>query len=150
MPKLAKTSPKKIKIAEDTARALDLKRAGLYIRQIAVAIGRSQGWVHGAIVKYCNEHPAPNLQALRAEVMERQSAIIAAHWMTRANAKSAKVIQDSDKILMAVTGLEANQKLDVAASVVVTDSAHEQLISSLASLSSKLRKGEGDPPTGTE
>lgn len=149
MGKLVKTSPKKIKAAEDTAKALDLKRAGLTLRQIASAIGRSVGWVHGAIAKYCAEHPADNLEQYRREETERQLAIIASHWPTRANHHSAKVIQDSAKILIALKGASAPQGIDVNANVTVTESAHEQLLSNLAGLAAKLGKREGDPEAGS-
>jgi DNA-binding transcriptional regulator YbjK len=140
------TGPIAVKAADDTAKALDLKRSGHTIRQIAATIGRSVGWVHSAIQKYVDQHPYPHLQALRAEVMDRQAAIIASHWATRTNARSAKVIQESDKILIQITGIEAKKEVDVSGSLAVTDGAHDKLLSSLAGLASKLGTSEGDPP----
>jgi hypothetical protein len=147
--KRPKTGPDNIKYVEDTAKALDLKRVGLTIRQIGVAIGRSDGWVHGAIAKYVDTHAAPHLAAYRAEVLDRQAGIIAAHWAQRANPASAKVIQESDRIIISIMGLEARREVDITGAVAISDGAHEQLISGLASLAARISTGESDPEPQT-
>lgn len=113
MPKSAKQDARVIASSEDTARALDLRREGRTHREIAAELGRSLGWVHGAIKAYIEDHPLPHAEAYRAEVLERQAGIIATHWPTRADPECAKIIQAADKIIMAVTGAEAPRRTEL-------------------------------------
>ncbi len=148
MPGPKKSSAKKIKIAEDTAKALDLRRAGLRIRDIANKLGRSASWVQLAITSFCERHPIEKLNEYRTHEIERQEEIIATHWAKRSDPKSAKVIQDSSKLLMQLKGAGGAHTVELQGALAITDGAHDALLSNLARLAAAVGAGEGDPPPG--
>ena len=103
----SKTSPKRIALAEEQERALDLKRAGLTIRQIARTMKTSISKAHRLIDEGVKEIPREAREALVHEIHERELGIIAAHWTKRHIPEHAKVIQASNLTLVKVLGLEA-------------------------------------------
>lgn len=122
----SKTSVVAVVRSEDVTKALDLKRTGATIREIAVALNRSVGWVHKAIADYVDEHPAHNLEAYRHEVRERHEAIIASHWDLRREPAHARAIQDSEKILIAVNGAAAPTQTEVRSLSVGVEATPEK------------------------
>lgn len=85
-----KTNKRAIKVADDTARALDLRREGQSIRDIAETLGRSVGWVHGALSKYTQNHPSANLDELRLEADARLRLLLK-QVMPIAQSRKAKI-----------------------------------------------------------
>lgn len=101
-----RTAPTAIQTAEWTAKALDLRRRGLTIRDISRILDCSLSYAHKLVSEGIRDIPREAREALVFDIYEREMALIKAHWKTRKLASSAKVIQDSDKLLMSLFGLE--------------------------------------------
>lgn len=108
-----KVFAKKVAAKEDAAKALELKRAGHHIRDIAAQIGRSTGWTSEAINRELDAIPLENAKRYQAIIAERHEAIILSHWAKRARPDNARIIQGSLKHLSDVLGIENARKIEV-------------------------------------
>lgn len=145
----SKTSKAKVVRADEMSQALDLKREGKTIREIAAILGFSKSKAQNLIEEGIASIPVASRDALVAEIHERELGIIDKHWPMRVDPDSAKVIQASHKNLMALLGLEAPKKTELTGAnggpVTVDASAHDDVLRSLAALASAAAVGSGDP-----
>ena len=112
----SKNAKRSILRAEEMAKALELKKAGLSFRQIAAALKCSLDKAFQLVDQGRKEIPKEAREAYIAEIHERELAIVAAHWTKRHIPEHAKVIQASDQFLARLLGLEApkTQLIDLA------------------------------------
>lgn len=132
-----------------TNRALDLSRAGMTIRDIARIMKIGIATAHRLVDEGRKAVPAATRDALVKEIHERELGIILAHWPTRNDPDSAKVIQASDKLLVTMFGLEAVRQLDIKLDAKVDATAHDDVLGSLAALVAEAEVGNGDPKPDT-
>lgn len=123
----SKNAKRSILRAEQMAKALELKKAGLSFRQIAAALKCSVDTAFKLVDQGRKEIPKEAREAYIAEIHERELAIVAAHWTKRHLPEHARVIQASDQFLARLLGLEAPkaQQIEVATSGVNTISPHD-------------------------
>ncbi len=125
----SKTSKKKVQLANETKRALDLRLQGKTIRQIAEELKCSPSKAHDLLENGIAAIPKESAIALTEAIVERENAIIAAHMPNISDPDSAKVIAASHRNLMALKGLEApKQVLQVTQDVSGTSPAEAQRI----------------------
>lgn len=107
----SKNAKRSILRADEMSKALDLKRAGLSLRQIAKALNCGPTKAYKLIDEGRKSIPVEARDALVHEVHERQLAIVAAHWSKRHIPEHAKVIQAADQFLSRLLGLYAPTKV---------------------------------------
>lgn len=133
----SKNAKRSILRADEKAKALDMKRAGLTLRQIAKALNCSLTKAYELVDEGRREIPEQAREAYVNEIHERQLAIVAAHWKNRHLPEHAKVIQASDQFLARLLGLEApkQQHIEVATTGVNTLNPNDP-----AAVSQRLRE----------
>ena len=77
------------------------------VRDIANITGWSRGKVHNLVVEGRKSIPEVEAKALVAEVVDRERAVIKAHWRRRAEPDHARVIQASDKVMLSALPTKA-------------------------------------------
>lgn len=158
---VGQTSKKRIGIADDTTRALDLRRDGLSIRQIAKRLGRSVAGTHDLLTKGIEAVPVEAVDKLRAVEGERldrdyqrlgrvigaamtgalKGSATSAETVTKATHERTNISVQRAKLF----GLNATATIDVSGSLALTHDVHDQLLDRLARLAAAAATGEGDP-----
>ncbi len=115
------TSKVKVRIQDETSRALDLRRMGRTLREIAKELGCSPAKIHGLLEKGIKDIPTSSRDAYVTSIVEREEGVIEAHWANRADPDSAKVILASHRNLVDLLGLAA-PKQSIVATTDVTGS----------------------------
>lgn len=87
--------------AEEIDRALRLVRAGYTVRDISNVTGWSRGKAHNLVAEGRAAIAETAAKELLAEIVDRERALIKAHWKNRGDPEHAKVIQLSDKVIIA-------------------------------------------------
>lgn len=125
----SKTSKKKVVIANETKQALDLRLMGKTVRQIAEELKCSPAKAHRLLEAGIAEIPQESGRLLTQAIVDRENALIIAHWDKRHEPDHAKVIAASHRNLMALLGLEApKQVLQVSQDVTGSSPAEAQRI----------------------
>lgn len=144
-----KTSQTAVGKADHTSQALDYKREGKTIREIALLLGKSVGYTHSIIEAGIKAIPEASRAALVHEVHEGVLAVIAAHVSKRDETTSAMVILHAYQKLMALMGLEAPKHSEITgkdgAPLMGEPGAHDDVLRSLAALAAAAAVGSGDP-----
>lgn len=97
----------------DVDRALRMQAEGAYIKDIAKALGCSVGKAWNLTRDARLAMPAKLAEERTRDIVEMHQAIIDTHFETHADKDSAKVIQDSHKLVIGLLGLDAPRKTEL-------------------------------------
>lgn len=163
---VGKTSARRIEIADDTTRAVNLRRDGHSVREIARRLGCSVGRAHKLVESGIKAAPAEAVEQLRIVEGERldrdyerlgrlvkaampdalTGKATAAETVTKATHERTNISVQRAKLF----GLNAKESVDVSGSLALTHDVHDQLLDRLSRLAAAAATGEGDtePHTG--
>jgi hypothetical protein len=112
-------------------------------RDISRILECSLGAAHNHVVRARRQIAEVAAEELKQEIVERERAVIATHFKRRIDPDSAKVVQASDKILIAMFGLEAPAKSEVQLDARIETTAHDDIVGELAAQLAKRAVGSG-------
>ncbi len=133
--------------ADEISRALNLVRQGMTVRDVGRIMGISHGKAQNLIAEGRNSIPVDAARELLAEVIDRERAIVKAHWRKREDPEHARVIQASDKVILATLPVRAEISGPDGAPILL-DVEHDHgdaILGKLASIAADLAKSGGDP-----
>lgn len=150
------TAVRKIRRVDEMTKALDLRRQGRTLREIATLLECSLGQVHKLITDGIKAVPVESVEALRVVEGERLDAdyarlgdVIAAAIRSPTNAAREVVVKATHERTnisaqrAKLFGLNAKEQIDVSGALSLTHDAHDQLLDRLARLAAAAAEGEG-------
>jgi hypothetical protein len=87
--------------ADEIARAVKLVRSGMTVRDASRIMNIALGKAYNLLSEGRQAITEDAANDLLAEVVDRQRAVIRAHWAKRSEPEHARVIQLSDKVIIA-------------------------------------------------
>jgi hypothetical protein len=115
MARTPRTGKKHLKVMEQTAQALELRKAGASLQTIADQLGiKSRQRVHqliNAALKEMNQTCADGAEELRRMSLERLDALQLSLWTQRKNPRVADTLLRLEARRAALMGLDAPQKI---------------------------------------